>query len=108
MSNKKQIYLDKMNFYNSTQDIYKINKYNYKYQHLMQSGGELSNDQKDKITKIINEKYKSVSIKFGSEKKTSNLLNYYDVTIFFPKNRGGGDTKFKYFTLSGNLEEVKN
>jgi len=45
---KKELYLQKLNYYNSLNDVYKINKYNYKYQQLLQ-GGNLTSDQKNKI-----------------------------------------------------------
>ena len=31
---KKEIYLEKINYYTSINDVYKMNKYNYKYDQL--------------------------------------------------------------------------
>jgi len=37
--NKKEKYLEKINYYTSINDVYKINKYNYKYEQL---GGDIN------------------------------------------------------------------
>ena len=50
-SNKKQKYLEKINYYTSINDVYKMNKYNYKYE---QIGG--SSNLKNAIDKLINDK----------------------------------------------------
>ena len=77
--NKEKLYLDKLNYYNSTNDTYKINKYHYK---LKQIGNGLFDKFIDKIkskvkkdNKII-EKEKIEKEKIEKEKLIKEKLAY--------------------------------
>jgi len=75
-SNKNK-YLEKLNFYNSINNNYKINKYNYK---LSQIGSALSDDEKKNLTNIIKTFLnKNIKLRYLICNDNNNINKYDDI-----------------------------
>jgi hypothetical protein len=104
---KKQIYLDKINYYTSLNDVYKINKYNYKYQELLQLGGETEQDLVNRINIILDKDMTQFTSSVISTEK-SGVNNDAKITTINIKyiNKKNNNSVFKYKCSIDNNNKI--